>query len=349
MNSSQLPENRPPFEQALQLTEAIGRQLKRVISGQDEIMRDLLASLTAGGHVLLEGVPGVAKTLLARCLSCAIEARFARIQFTPDLMPSDITGVNVYQPETGEFSFRQGPLFNEIVLADEINRAPAKTQSALLEAMQEQQVSIDGETRQLPALFFVLATQNPIEYEGTYPLPEAQLDRFLMKISIQYPSLEAEREMLDKMHRLGPTAARPSETIQAVARPEEILQLRRLSHQVEVDESVRHYIVDVIRQSRAFDSLSLGASPRAAVALLQAAKALAVLEGRFYATPDDVKAMSLPVLRHRVRLTPEAEIEGLHADDCLRALLEQVAVPRFSPPAAEAEEASAGEPTETPS
>jgi MoxR-like ATPase len=273
-------------------------------------------------------VPGVAKTLLARSLAAALRARFSRIQFTPDLMPSDITGVNVFESATHQFTFRPGPLFADIVLADEVNRAPAKTQAALLEAMQEYQVSIDGQSRALSPCFTVVATQNPIEYEGTYPLPEAQLDRFLMKIIIDYPGEEDERAMLKAIQALGDKASQAHSIIQPVAGREEILSLRGITHAVRVDETILEYTLRLIRQSRAFPSLALGASPRAAIMLLQASKALALLRGNDYVTPDEIQLMALPVLRHRVRLTPEAEIEGLTPDSCIESLLSQVDVPR---------------------
>jgi len=307
---------------------AVQSELERVIHGQPAAIQNLLVALTAGGHVLLEGVPGVAKTLLARSLAAALRCTFARIQFTPDLMPSDITGVNVFNAATGNFSFRPGPLFADIVLADEINRAPAKTQSALLEAMQEYQVSIDGETRPLPPSFTVVATQNPIEYEGTYPLPEAQLDRFLLKIVIEYPGEKDERAMLKSMQSLGEQSAKPHSIIHPVAGPEQLAQTRAQMHAVRVDDAVLEYGLRIIRQSRSLPSLTLGASPRAALMLLQAAKALALLRGRDYVTPDEIQVMAPPVLRHRVRLTPEAEIEGLSADSCIQSLLSQVDIPR---------------------
>ena len=322
-----MDDSTPPAN-ILNLGRAVQSEIERVILGQPAAIQNLLVALTAGGHVLLEGVPGVAKTLLARSLAAALRCTFARIQFTPDLMPSDITGVNVFNAATGTFVFRHGPLFANIVLADEINRAPAKTQSALLEAMQEYQVSIDGETRPLPPAFTVVATQNPIEYEGTYPLPEAQLDRFLLKIVIDYPGEDDEKAMLKTMQSLGERSAKPQSVIQPVAGPDELAQMRAQMHAVRVDDAVLEYGLRIIRQSRSLPSLTLGASPRAALMLVQAAKALALLRGRDYVTPDEIQAMAPPVLRHRVRLTPEAEIEGLSADSCIQSLLSQVEIPR---------------------
>ena len=312
----------------LNIGRAVQTELQRVIYGQPTAIQSLLVAVSAGGHVLLEGVPGVAKTLLARSLAAALRCGFSRIQFTPDLMPADITGVSVFESATREFSFRPGPLFSDVVLADEINRAPAKTQAALLEAMQEYQVSVDGQSRALSRCFTVVATQNPIEYEGTYPLPEAQLDRFLMKVIVDYPGEEEERAMLRAMHSLSDRASQAHAIIQPVVGPEEILKLRTATHAIRVDDSVLDYTLRLIRQSRAFPSLTLGASPRAAIMLLQAAKALSLLRGKDYVTPDEIQLMTLPVLRHRIRLTPEAEIEGLTPDGCIQALLAQVDVPR---------------------
>jgi len=304
------------------------KALARVIEGQEGVIDSLLVGLVAGGHMLIEGVPGVAKTLLARSLAAALSATFSRIQFTPDLMPADITGVNVFEPKTADFRFRPGPLFADIVLADEINRAPAKTQAALLESMQEGQVTIDGVTHPLSGILTVLATQNPIEYEGTYPLPEAQLDRFMMKIVVDYPALEAERLMIGRMHRLGENALHPEKVVEPVLSPDRLLRIRTACHQIDVDESIINYIVEIVRTSRSLSSLSLGASPRAGVMLLRAAKASALLHGKAYVTPDDVRDVVLPVLRHRMRLTAEAEIEGLTADGCLDSLLKRASVPR---------------------
>jgi MoxR-like ATPase len=312
----------------LNIGRAVQAELQRVIHGQAMAIQSLLVAVAAGGHVLIEGVPGLAKTLLARSLAAALRCRFSRIQFTPDLMPSDITGVNVFDSSSREFSFRPGPLFSDIVLADEINRAPAKTQAALLEAMQEYQISIDGQTRELSRCFTVIATQNPIEYEGTYPLPEAQLDRFLMKVIVDYPAEEEERSMLKAMQALGDKASQAHSIIQPVVGSEEILRLRAVTNAIRVDDTVMEYTLRLIRQSRAFPSLTLGASPRAAIMLLQAAKALSLLRGKDYVTPDEIQLMALPVLRHRIRLTPEAEIEGLTPDSCIQSLLAQVDVPR---------------------
>jgi len=310
------------------LAKAIQAEIGRVIQGQAAALQSLLVALVAGGHVLLEGVPGVAKTLLANSLAATMKCSFSRIQFTPDLMPADITGVSVFEPQTGQFRFRRGPIFGDVVLADEINRSPAKTQAALLEAMQEQQVTVDGTTHPLSSSFMVIATQNPIEFEGTYPLAEAQLDRFLMKVMVPYPEEADERAMLKKVQELGDQAARPVAAIRPIATQENLLELRRRARSAKVDDAVIDYVLRLVRQSRSMPSLSLGASPRAAVMLLQSAKALATLRGRDYASPDDVRAVAAPVLRHRIRLTPEAEIQGLAPDACVHSLMTQVAVPR---------------------
>ena len=310
------------------LAQAIQAEIGRVVQGQAVAIQSLLVALVAGGHVLLEGVPGVAKTLLANSLAATLKCSFSRIQFTPDLMPADITGVSVFEPQTGQFRFRRGPVFADVVLADEINRSPAKTQAALLEAMQEQQVTVDGTTHPLSKSFMVVATQNPIEYEGTYPLAEAQLDRFLMKVVVPYPEEADERAMLKRTHEMGERAARPIDLIRPVASQEDLIELRRRAGATKVDDAVIDYILRLIRQSRSLPSLSLGASPRAAVMLMQSAKALATLRGRDYASPDDVRAVAAPVLRHRIRLTPEAEIQGLAPDVCVQSLMTQVAVPR---------------------
>ena len=307
---------------------AIREEVGRVLVGQEGLTEELFAAFIAGGHVLLEGVPGLAKTLAVRSLAAAIDLSYARIQFTPDLLPQDITGVNVFDSRSMEFLFRPGPLFADIVLADEINRAPAKTQSAMLEAMQEKQITIDGTGHPLSDLFMVVATQNPVEYEGTYPLPEAQLDRFLMKIQVGYPSRDKEIAMLATLNSLGGNAHAPHTVLGRRADAEAIRSMRRLVHEVQADSSVQEYIVEIVRRSRELASVSLGASPRAALMVLHAAKALALLRGNSYVRPDEVQAVAHATLRHRLTLTPEAQIEGITPDDCIEQLLKQQPVPR---------------------
>ena len=297
------------------------------VVGQEAVIDEALAAVLAGGHVLLEGVPGVAKTLLVRALAGALGARFGRIQFTPDLMPSDVTGVSVLRAASGTFEFHPGPVFTDLLLADEINRAPAKTQAALLEAMQERQVTVDGTPRPLGPLFTVFATQNPVEYEGTYPLPEAQLDRFLLKVRVPYPSLDAELEMLARYDAGADpetAGAAPPPVLDAAA----LQALRTAADAVRVAPEVRAYVAAIVRATREDPSLTLGGSPRATVALFKATRAAAVLEGRDFATPDDVKAFAPAVLRHRVLLAPELEVEGRSADDALEGVLGRVAAPQ---------------------
>ena len=313
-----------PPDPALRLLTA----LDQIVLGQATMLRQLMITLLSRGHALVEGVPGTAKTLAVRALARGLSLDFGRVQFTPDLMPTDLTGVSVLDDTGRDFSYRPGPVFTDLLLADEINRAPAKTQAALLESMEERQVTVDGTTRPLPRAFTVFATQNPVEYEGTYPLPEAQVDRFLMKISVGYPGEEAERRILDR-HDAGFRA--DDEATYALGEPvsrEELLAMRDTVNAMHVDERIRRYITDIVRATRGESVFALGASPRAGVALLQAAKAEAYLNGRDFATPDDVKALSFPVLRHRVVLTPEAEVEGRSSDDEVAALLETVEAPR---------------------
>jgi len=307
---------------------AIREHLGHIIKGQTAVVDDILTAFLAGGHVLLEGVPGVAKTLVVRCLAQLLGQRFSRIQLTPDLMPADVTGVNVFDPNTATFSFRPGPVFTDILLADEINRAPAKTQSAMLEAMQEKQVTIDGTSHPLSESFTVIATQNPLEYEGTYPLPEAQLDRFAMKVIVDYPDEATELEVLTRMHELGADAAAPHRLLSAVTDGTAIAALRARVHQIGVDEAVLRYALGLVRKSRELSTSSTGASPRAGVMLIQAAKARALLAGYSYTRPEEVQAVAFPVLRHRLILTPEAQIEGLTPDDCIQTLIKQVPIPR---------------------
>lgn len=306
------------------LYEAVAAEVEKVVVGQKETVATLLAAASLGGHVLLQGPPGVAKTLLANAVARALDLEFRRVQFTPDMLPSDLTG-NLALRE-GELTFRRGPVFTNILLADEINRTPPKTQAALLEAMQERQVSVEGRAEPLPDPFLVVATQNPIEYEGTYPLPEAQLDRFLVRLDVGYPDADEELAMLGLERRgVGPgdlDAIRPVVDAAALDRA------RREADAARVDEEVARYVVAVVRRTRELPSVTLGASPRAAVHLLAAAKAAARLAGRDFVTPDDVARMAVPVLRHRLLLSPEAELERYQPDDAVRTALGEVPVPR---------------------
>ena len=298
------------------------------IVGQDAAIEDALVAFLARGHLLIEGVPGTAKTLLVRTLAAALGLKFGRIQFTPDLMPSDVTGVSMLRDPSRGFEFQPGPIFTDILLADEINRAPAKTQSALLEGMAERQVTVDGRTRPLDALFTVFATQNPVEHEGTYPLPEAQLDRFLLKAVMGYPSAEAELEMLAH-HEAGFDPERTTDvTMTPVVGGDAARALRTLIDGVKVAPEVREYIAAITRATRGETSIALGASPRATVALMRAARAAAVLDGRDYAVPDDVKSRVASVLRHRITLAPELEVEGRTPDDVLAMLVSRVSAPQ---------------------
>ncbi len=305
---------------------ALRVEIGKVVVGQDAVVSGLVIALLCRGHVLLEGVPGVAKTLLVRTLAAALQLDFKRVQFTPDLMPGDVTGSLVYDARTAEFKFRAGPVFTNLLLADEINRTPPKTQAALLEAMEERQVSVDGEPRFLPDPFIVAATQNPIEYEGTYQLPEAQLDRFLLKLNVGLPPREQEIGILDR-HARG-FDPRDLSGVKPVAGPAELAAAREGVAQVLVGDEVLGYIVDIVGATRQSPSLQLGVSPRGGTALLSTARSWAWLSGRSYVTPDDVKAMARPTLRHRVALRPEAELEGANADGVIEGILAAVPVPR---------------------
>ena len=304
------------------------REAERAVVGQEETLELLLVSLLAGGHVLLEGVPGTAKTLMAKTLAALLRADFSRVQFTPDLMPSDILGTSVYDLQTGRFNLRRGPIFTSILLADEINRAPAKTQSALLEAMEERQVTLEGARHQLPGLFMVIATQNPIEYEGTYPLPEAQLDRFFFKLLVDHPDAEVEQAILARYHHGFDARNLEALQLQPVIDEPSLDGLRAGWQTVAVEPGIMAYITAIIRATRASNDILLGASPRAGIAMLLGSKVLAALSGREYVLPDDVKRLALPVLRHRILLKPEAELEALTPDMIILRLLAGVEVPR---------------------
>ena len=297
-----------------------------VIVGQEQIVDLVLTAVLANGHVLLEGVPGVAKTLLARLVARLIKADFSRIQFTPDLMPSDVLGTTVFNMKTNDFGFHQGPVFADLVLVDEINRAPAKTQAALFEVMEERQVSIDGTTHQMGELYTILATQNPVEQEGTYKLPEAQLDRFLMKITMGYPSLEEEVDILERHHANASLVK--LESLTPVLTKEELLSLRRLMEHVFVDRTLLQYIALIVQQTRTSKAVYLGASPRASVAMMQASKAYALLQGRDFVTPEDIKFVAPYVLQHRLILTAEAEMEGYSPVKVTQRLIDKVEVPK---------------------
>lgn len=322
----------PEFESRVDLTdlqnkmEAVRAEVKKVIVGQDRAINMLLISILAGGHSLIEGLPGVAKTLTAKLIAKAINSDFKRIQFTPDLMPSDVTGSSILDLKTNEFEFRRGPIFGNIVLIDEINRAPAKTQASLFECMSERQVTVDGQTYPMASPFVVFATQNPIEHEGTYRLPEAQLDRFLFKVDVHYPEFEQELNILKEHH--AQKAMNKEDLVQPVVSAAEIVGFQQLSKTIFVHEDILKYITEVIVHTRTNPNLTLGASPRASIAILEATKAFAALQGRDFVTPEEVKYVAPAILGHRVQLTPEKEMEGFSTDYIIRQIVESVEIPR---------------------
>lgn len=316
------------LQQASELAQQLKQEISKAVIGQKQVVHEALIALIAGGNVLIEGVPGLGKTLLVRALAATFSGQFNRIQFTPDLMPADVTGHTLYDMNSKEFSVRKGPVFTNLLLADEINRAPAKTQSALLEVMQERQVTIEGQAHPVPLPFMTLATQNPLEQEGTYPLPEAQLDRFLMKIYIDYPIDQEENLMVAAVtnHQTGDQLN--ISNVQAVATPETIKAMQSLAAEVEADQSVIDYAVRIVRATRDWQGLSIGAGPRGSISLIRAARAQAMLHARDHITPDDIKDIALPVLRHRVGLAPEMELEGYTTDQILQSVLNKIEAPR---------------------
>lgn len=319
-------ENRLDLSGLLQNVKQVREEIGKVIVGQEAMIDLLLTALLADGHVLIEGVPGVAKTLTAKLLARVISVDFSRIQFTPDLMPSDVLGTSVFNMKSSEFEFKAGPIFSNIVLIDEINRAPAKTQAALFEVMEERQVTVDGHTYKMKSPYLVVATQNPIEHEGTYRLPEAQLDRFLFKILVGYPNLDQEINIISRQHSRKSQLA--TEEVRPVLSDENLHVFRQLAQAVHLEENLMKYIAQLIHETRNNPMLFLGASPRASVAILNSSKAYAVLQARDFVTPEDIKTVALPVLRHRIMLNPDKEMEGLSADEVVRQIIDKVEVPR---------------------
>lgn len=306
--------------------QAVREQLKKIIVGQDEMVKLILAAILADGHVLIEGVPGVAKTLTAKLVARSLNVHFSRIQFTPDLMPSDVLGTPVFNPKEGSFDFKRGPLFSNVVLIDEINRAPAKTQSALFEVMEERQITVDGKTYPMQPPFMVLATQNPIEQEGTYRLPEAQLDRFLFKVVVPYPAETEELEILTQFHNLG--SADALSTVHPVLQGETVVEIRKTVRSIVIEQRLLAFIAKLTHQTRNHKSIYLGASPRASLAVMNASKAIAAMNGRDFVTPDDILEVVSPVLRHRIILSPDKEMEGVSEDSVIKQIVQSLDIPR---------------------
>ncbi len=319
-------DNRIPLEELRKAVSDIKTELAKVIVGQENFIELLIVSLLVDGHVLIEGVPGIAKTITAKLFAKTLKTNFSRIQFTPDLMPSDILGTSIFNVKTSEFEFKKGPIFSNIVLIDEINRAPAKTQAAMFETMEERQVTMDGTTYLMDSPFMVLATQNPIEQEGTYALPEAQLDRFIFKIKVDYPSLEEEIQIIQTHHER--KGEQPQESVSGVLTPKQLADFKSKIQSVVVEEKIIKYIADIITKTRNHPHLFLGGSPRASIATLNAAKAFAAIQGKDFVTPEDVKKAMVPVLNHRVILTPEREMEGMTTDSVVNMIMESVEIPR---------------------
>ena len=319
-------DNRVPLEELRGTVEQIKKELSTIIVGQKDFIELLIISILADGHALIEGVPGIAKTVTAKLFAKTLKTEFSRIQFTPDLMPSDILGTSVFNTKTTEFEFKKGPIFSNIILIDEINRAPAKTQAALFETMEERQATVDGTTYKMGQPFMVLTTQNPIEQEGTYALPEAQLDRFLFKIKVDYPSVEEEIVILQNHHER--KGEKPQDQIKAVLTPKKLIEFKKNIHEVVVEQKILDYIANIITQTRNHPHLYLGASPRASIAALTAAKAFAAISGRDFVIPEDVKKALVPVLNHRVILTPEREMEGMTTENVVSMIMESVEIPR---------------------
>ncbi len=319
-------DNRIPLEDLKESVENLKSQLSGVIIGQEEFIELLIVSLLANGHVLIEGVPGVAKTITAKLFARTLETDFSRVQFTPDLMPSDVLGTSVFNSKSSTFEFKKGPVFSNIVLIDEINRAPAKTQAALFEVMEERQITIDGREYKMPPPFMVVATQNPVEQEGTYALPEAQLDRFLFKISVKYPSLEDEVKILQTHHERKGIA--PQSQIKAVLTPEKLEKLREQIQEIRVEEKLLQYIAEIVTKTRNHPHLFLGGSPRASLAIMNSSKAYAAIKGRDFVIPEDIKKVLVPVLGHRIILSPEREMEGMSAANVIEMIAQSIEIPR---------------------